>query len=222
MASDPFTLRDLYDVALATLGNAEQARVATAIAWLERGWKGAVGDTDQGLGSFGVYQFFSGGQLPAYAAYVGLPLADAGYHAIAHPSIAAQWALRGYLGDKIREGYRQGLRGPELAVYAQRYGQVSRSPERAGTAWRELFGPGGVGLDGLASLGGTVIDQIGGIVGGVVAGFAADQLAPTLFLLGGLALIGIGLFRIANDSGVLGTARTVAAIAPQTRAAAAL
>lgn len=119
------------------------ARVAQAIAVTEGGLTGAVGDLDRGRGSFGPFQFFADkGQLPAYAAFMGTDQFTAGEYARHNPLHAAQWALQNYLGNAIKNGIAQGLSGPELATFAQRYGQVSESPERAGANYNSLFGGG--------------------------------------------------------------------------------
>src|SRR5262245_1958108 len=119
----------------------EGAMVAAAIAQTEGGLTGAVGDRGQ---SFGPFQFHTGGQLRNFARDMGVSLAEAGQLARTRPDVAVQWALRpgGYLGDSIRTGQRQGLHGAQLATYAQHYGQVSVSPERAGTNFNALWANG--------------------------------------------------------------------------------
>lgn len=129
-------LGQVHDLALQVFGNAEMARVATAIAKVEGGLTGAVGDNGQ---AFGPYQFHRQGVLAAYARDLGLPLDKAGEFARQNPLHAAAWALRGYLGAAIRQGYALGLRGPALAEYAQRVGQRSRHTERAAEAYQQLY-----------------------------------------------------------------------------------
>lgn len=136
-APGKLTIDDIGRIAREAGFDEEGARVAMAIAATEGGLEGAVGDNGQ---SFGPFQFYRGGQLPAYAASLGLDPAQAGQYAIRNPAHAADWALQGYLGQKIREGMARGLFGPALAEYAQRYGQVSVSPERAASWYRQLFG----------------------------------------------------------------------------------
>lgn len=120
---------EIYQIAR-TLGfDDDAARVAVAIAYTENGRGGAVGD---GGKSFGPYQFYSGGQLANYAKRLGMDPMAAGRYAIEHQDDAVQWALSSYLGNTIRDGQQQGLRGPSLATYAQRFGQVSVNPEKSG------------------------------------------------------------------------------------------
>lgn len=100
---------------------------ATAIAISE----GAAGDlTKPGAGGArGPFQFDPGGELPAWAAFLGMSVAEAGDYAGTHPMQAAQWALRGYLGDAILAGQAKGLRGQALANYGSRYGQRPQGSE---------------------------------------------------------------------------------------------
>jgi murein DD-endopeptidase MepM/ murein hydrolase activator NlpD len=132
---------DLYDVGSIALqqGLSQQgAMAAMAIAQTEGGLNGAVGDHGQ---SFGPFQFYTGGQLQGFAKALGVSAAEAGHIAVTQPETAVAWALRpgGYLGDSIRTAEKQGLSGPEIATYAQRHGQVSVSPERAGQNYNVLF-----------------------------------------------------------------------------------
>lgn len=117
------------------------AMAAMAIAKTEGGLNGAVGDNGQ---SFGPFQFYSGGQLKNFARDLGISMAEAGRVAQTDPARAVAWALRpgGYLGDTLRRGEAQGLRGADLATHAQRHGQVSVSPERSGQNFTTLFGDG--------------------------------------------------------------------------------
>lgn len=137
------TLGQIGDIARQLGLGEEGARVAQAIAVTEGGIGGAVGDLDRGRGSFGPYQFFADrGQLPAYAASMGVDQFAAGEYARNNPLHAAQWALQNYLGNAIKKGMAQGLTGADLATFAQRFGQVSESPERAGANYNSLFGGG--------------------------------------------------------------------------------
>lgn len=135
------------DIARRALGSDEAARVAQAIAVTEGGMGGAVGDVEGG-GSYGPFQFYWQGQLGSFANDLGMSLQQAGEYARTHPLEAAEWALRpgGYLGSAIQRGIQQGLSGADLATYAQRTGQVSVSPERAGQNYANLFGGGGGGI----------------------------------------------------------------------------
>lgn len=132
------SLDDIKTVALQMGLGEEGARVAMAIAQTEGGLTGNVGDQSIG-GSYGIYQFYTKGMLPAYAASLGLDVPTAGEYARQHPLEAATWALSGYLGKAIKDGMAQGLRGPALATYAQRVGQRSKNPERAGTVYASMF-----------------------------------------------------------------------------------
>jgi hypothetical protein len=142
------------DAIRAGLGE-EGARAAIAIALTEGGLGGAVGDRDRGKGSAGTFQLFFGprgftGMGNAYAAEMGLSEDEALERLSADPHSANAWALRGYLGQAIREGRRRGLSGAALAEYAQRHGQRSESPERAARSYQTLFSEGGGGPKVLA------------------------------------------------------------------------
>lgn len=136
------TLEDIRRAAVEAGLDEEAAQVAMAIAQTEGGLNGAVGDLNLSpIGSHGPFQFYgSGGMLNVFAAQHGMSLQEAADYVRANPYYAATWALRGYLGRAIREGQAKGLRGAELATYAQRYGQRSVAPERAGANYARLFG----------------------------------------------------------------------------------
>ena len=117
-------------------------RVVEAILITEGGLAGDVGD--RGF-SFGPFQFYGGGgQLNNFAAQYGFgkDWRSAGQYILKNPLVAADWALRpgGYLGDTIRSGMSQGIQGADLATYAQKYGQVSVTPERAGRVYNSISG----------------------------------------------------------------------------------
>lgn len=116
----------------------EGARVAQAIGVTEGGLTGDTGDLSSG-GSYGPFQFNAGGQLPQFAAALGLSLAEAKQVIAANPQTAIDWAMRGYLGNAIKKGLAKGLSGSALATFAQDTGQVSESPERAGANYAALF-----------------------------------------------------------------------------------
>src|SRR5215475_2216829 len=130
----------------------EGARAAQAVAQTEGALYGAVGDV-RGGGSYGPLQFYAQGMLPVFASALGVSADQAKQIVTQHPETAVQWALRGYLGQAIREGLSQGLSGPRLAVYAQRYGQRSQASERAGQSYQALFAgnPGVYGGDSRAA-----------------------------------------------------------------------
>lgn len=113
----------IYDLAQNIGGGDELfARVATAVAAFETGFgRSLYGDYAGGRPrSFGPFQFFEGGRLPEYAAAIGVnDLRAAGEFAVANPLHAATWALRGYLGNAIRSGIAQGLRGEQLLHWVQ-------------------------------------------------------------------------------------------------------
>lgn len=122
------------------IGGKEFGRVAAAVADSE----GADGDlTKPGAGGArGPFQFDPGGMLNEYADYLHMSKKDAGDFAGTHPLHAARWALEGYLGDAIKAGQAKHLEGPDLAVYASRYGQRPQEglEERAGDSYRKLYG----------------------------------------------------------------------------------
>lgn len=150
-----------------------------AILVTEGGMGGAVGDNGQ---SFGPLQFYTGGQLANFAQQHGMSMADAGQYVRAHPDQAIQWAIGtpdapGYLGAAVARGVQQGLGGPDLATYAQRTGQVSVSPERAGQNYAALFGGGAGPIQGVFDAIGQTKDQAVSAVG-QTAQHARDLLAP--------------------------------------------
>lgn len=134
----------------------EGARVAVAIAEIEGGLEGRVGDDGN---SYGPYQFHRRGQLPAYAEARRLTVDQAAEKARTDPLDAAQWALGNYLGRTIRLGQRAGKSGAELATFAQQNGQRSQEPERAGRMYQQLYG---AGSDGGATTAPTAAPETGG------------------------------------------------------------
>lgn len=135
-------LSQVYRDALSVGLGEEGARAAVAIAQTEGGMGGAEGDMDQG-GSAGTFQlFFGGGQGNNFATAMGLGEAQAKALLRENPHVANAWALTGYLGQAIKTGLAQGLTGPALATFAQKTGQVSVTPERAGQNYATLFAGG--------------------------------------------------------------------------------
>lgn len=136
----------------------EAGRAAAAVALTEGGLHGAPGDyAGNDPTSFGVFQFHGpGGQLDAFAQWLNTSLADAADIATNRPDVAVQYALQNYLGQAIQNGLAMGLTGPDLATFAQRTGQVSVSPERAGQSYQSLYGEGGTPPQ-------TTVDLSGGI-----------------------------------------------------------
>lgn len=113
-----------------------------AVLVTEGGLAGARGDEGK---SAGPLQFFEGGQLANFARQMGQTLEQAKQYVEEHPLEAIRWAIGtaqnpGYLGAAIAEGIAKGLTGADLATYAQRHGQVSVSPERAGQNYDAMFG----------------------------------------------------------------------------------
>ncbi len=117
----------------------EGARAVMAIALTEGGMTGAIGDVAGG-GSYGPFQLYAQGQLPNYAASKGISVAEAIRLIQQNPLDSVRWALSGYLGNALKEGMAKGYKGPDLATYGQRYGQVSITPEKAGTNYQQLWG----------------------------------------------------------------------------------
>lgn len=141
------TIKDIQDLALELGLGSQGAQVAAAIFQTEGGMTGKVGDQSIG-GSYGPFQFYTKGQLPAYAKAKGLSVQAAGEYARQNQIDAAKWALSGYLGDAIKQGMKQGLSGAQLATYAQQTGQRSKDPQRAGAVYQSLFGGKGSGTMG--------------------------------------------------------------------------
>lgn len=131
-------LSRVYQDALAAGLGEEGARAAVAIAQTEGGFNGDVGDLSGG-GSFGTFQFYAQGQLPNFAAANKMTVAQAKALLRSDPMAGNRWALSGYLGNAIKVGMQKGLRGPALATHAQRTGQVSESPERAGANYQAIW-----------------------------------------------------------------------------------
>lgn len=147
------------DAGRAILGGGAQAaswlgeqgqKALQAILVTEGGLAGARGD---GGKSAGPLQFYEGGQLANFARQMGLSMDAAKSYVEKNPVEAIAWAVGtpnnpGYLGQALMDGQRQGLSGADLATFAQRNGQVSVSPERAGANYNSLFGGGGGPVSG--------------------------------------------------------------------------
>ena len=142
-------LQRVYQDARAAGLDDEGARVAVAIAITEAGYGGAVGDLDHNpLGAAGTFQFnFGGGQGNNFARANGMTDQQARDYLRQDPHAGNAWALRGYLGQAIRDGQQQGLHGAQLATYAQREGQRSVSPERSGANYQTISDTGGASVD---------------------------------------------------------------------------
>lgn len=116
----------------------EGARIIDAVVETEGGWGGALGDQGQ---SHGALQFHERGELPGFAAWLGVPIEQARQMA-QDPALVVRYASQGYLGSAIAEGRRQGLTGADLATFVQRHGQRSVSPETTGVNYTRLYGGG--------------------------------------------------------------------------------
>ena len=145
---------NLTERAQGIMGEAAQAaswlgdqgqKALQAILVTEGGMNNARGDQGK---SAGPLQFYEGGQLANLAKTLGTGLEQAKTWVEQNPGAAVAWAIGtpdkpGYLGGAIQRGLQQGLSGADLATYAQRTGQVSVSPERAGQNYAALFGGAG-------------------------------------------------------------------------------
>jgi murein DD-endopeptidase MepM/ murein hydrolase activator NlpD len=138
-----------------------------AVLITEGGLNNARGDQGHSAGPLQFYGGPKGGQLNNFARAMGLGLEEAKAYVEQHPLEAVQWAIGtpsnpGYLGRAIADGLARNLSGAELATYAQRTGQVSESPERAGQNYNALFGGGQDALaGGVRAATGVVTDVLG-------------------------------------------------------------
>src|SRR5262245_26592741 len=125
----------------------EGQKAVQSVLLTEGGLDNARGDQGQSIGPLQFYGGPEGGQLNSLANYLRLSLKDTAAWVEAHPNDAVAWAIGtpdapGYLGAAIQRGQQRGLSGADLATYAQRTGQVSVSPERAGQNYDAVFGSG--------------------------------------------------------------------------------
>lgn len=132
----------------------DQIEAALAVNQAE----GINGVGDNGT-SFGPFQFHIGGVLGSFWQWLGQrfgsqynylnTITDVGNFAVSQPQLAVQFALEpgGYLYQAIKQGTAAGKTGPDLAYYAEEYGQrsISSGWQLAYNAWTSLFGPGGSG-----------------------------------------------------------------------------
>lgn len=158
-------------------------KVVQAVLQTEGGLNNARGDSGK---SAGPLQFYEEGQLANFARQMGLTLDQAKTYAEQHPLEAVQWAIGtpdkpGYLGAAIRAGMDRGLSGADLATYAQRTGQVSVSPERAGQNYNALFGQG---QDVLGSTAGGPVSPLSPVTAPLNAG-GQRQPARQPLVMGG-------------------------------------
>jgi hypothetical protein len=121
----------ITEMARAQYGDAA-APVVAAILMAEGGLSGGIGDRNQhALGSRGPFQFHPGGQLANFARDHGVDLATAATMVDQNPMAAAQWALRTYLGQALRQGMAQGLSGQDLlnrVLAVQNPGALTSAP----------------------------------------------------------------------------------------------
>lgn len=139
--------------------NTEGQMVAQAIAYAEGGLDRVNPWPDAEHYSFGPFSLFYGtpghyGQLYRLAQSLGLDFNGVVNWVREHMQDTAEWALKGYLGNAIREGQAKGIHGRQLALYAGQYGQGAQPQYiyRFGNAYDYLFGgkdlpvdPGGGG-----------------------------------------------------------------------------
>ncbi len=127
-------------VARATGLDDEGARILQAVATTEGGLGGAIGDQGQ---SRGPYQFYEGGQMPAFRSWLKAQGIQGDPNTLVNDvDLATRFAASTYLGDAIRRGRAKGLSGDKLATYVQETGQVSVDPWKTGDNYRALFGGG--------------------------------------------------------------------------------
>lgn len=118
----------------------EGARILQAVATTEGGLEGAIGDQGQ---SRGPYQFYEGGQMPAFRAWLREQGIQGDPNVLVHDvDLATRFAASTYLGAAIARGRAKGLSGSDLATYVQETGQVSETPWKTGDNYRALFGAG--------------------------------------------------------------------------------
>lgn len=132
-------LEIFFSLAQKITGDPEAAAIFAAVAAREGGLYGNVGDQGR---SFGPLQFYTHGQLPGFARWLNVPVAEASQIA-RDPNQwdkVIQYAWQGYLGNTIREGRRRGISGPALATYASSQGQRSVKPYISGQRFAQLFG----------------------------------------------------------------------------------
>jgi hypothetical protein len=128
----------VYQSALASGRNDEDARILAAVTETEGGWGGVPGDNGQ---SHGVYQFHERGEMPAFKAWLQQQGIQGDPYALAaDPDVATRYAATTYLGRALDEGRRQGLTGSALATFVQRTGQRSVDPEATGRNYERLYG----------------------------------------------------------------------------------
>lgn len=132
----------IYQVGLQEGLDAEGARVLVAVSETEGGLFGAVGDTNKNpLGSRGPFQFYEGGQMPAFRSWLRENNIAGDPNVLVNDvDLATRFAARTYLGRAIKLGQEQyGLHDYRLAEFVQENGQVSENPERTRESYLNLF-----------------------------------------------------------------------------------
>lgn len=136
--SNPEKQAIAYQEARASGLDDEGARILIAVTETEGGLEGAIGDQGQSRGG---YQFYEGGQMPGFRAWVRQQGIQGDPNDLVHDiRLTTRYAATGYLRRAIEAGRAEGLSGPDLATYVQRHGQVSENPERTGANYARLFG----------------------------------------------------------------------------------
>lgn len=134
-------LQRAYQIALSKGFTQDQANAMLGTLRVEGGLQGAVGDSGQ---SHGPFQLYEQGQFPRFAAWLQQQgIAGDPKQLAKDIELSTSFALDNYYGAALRQGSALGLSGPELATYAQRHGQVSINPEKAGGAYGPPAGGGG-------------------------------------------------------------------------------
>ena len=133
-------LQRAYQIALSKGFTPDQANAMLGTLRVEGGLQGAVGDSGQ---SHGPFQLYEGGQFANFKPWLAQQGIQGDPKELAKDiEIATAFALDNYYGATLKAGSAQGLSGPALATYAQRYGQVSINPEKAGGAYGPPAGGG--------------------------------------------------------------------------------
>ena len=128
----------VYQEARAAGLDDEGARILVAVTETEGGLTGAIGDEGQ---SHGPFQFYEGGQMPGFRAWLREQGIQGDPNQLVHDvRLATRYAASGYLGRAIAAGRAKGLSGADLATYVQENGQVSVDPWKTGQNYQRLYG----------------------------------------------------------------------------------
>lgn len=130
----------VYQEARAAGLDDEGARILVAVTETEGGLTGALGDQGQSRGPF---QFYEGGQMPGFRAWVRQQGIQGDPNELVHDvRLATRYAASTYLGRAVAAGRAAGLSGADLATYVQQHGQVSVDPWKTGQNYQRLYGGG--------------------------------------------------------------------------------